>query len=205
MTLLEVMVAVVILAGVLTTAFAVMRTSQNAFSYGVSLAVCETRARQVVDGVADMLVDTGTGQINPDLTSVTYCSSLEFRRCVGYGAGAVQWGPLHRIEWQQDPADPDDGIDNDSDGLVDEGRVVWTRNIGEANQSASVLAENVAAYLEGETPDGSDENGNGMSDERGFCLRRAGNEVNIYITIQGRDKKFGLLQATVVSSVRLRN
>ena len=204
-TLLELVVAVTILAGVLLVVFTMMRTGQDTFTYGVNLAATETRARQAVDEVVLLLVDSGASQLVPDLEVVTYSSSLEFRKNAGMSAGVIQWGPAHRVEYQQDPGDPEDGVDNDRDGLVDEGRLVWTRDVGEAGERSTVLAGSVAARLEGEVLNGADDNGNGMVDERGFCLRRSGNQITIYLSLQSWDGKFGLLEATVRTAVRLRN
>ena len=74
-----------------------------------------------------------------------------------------------------------------------------------ANQKRVVLCSGVAEYLEGETPDGNDENGNQLRDERGLCFERVGNRLNVYLTVERMDSAGLLWTQTLQTSVHYRN
>jgi hypothetical protein len=97
------------------------------------------------------------------------------------------------------------GVDDNKNGLVDEGQLVLTRNNGQANQQSVVLAHRVAKLLEGETLNHADDNGNGLIDESGFCVFREGNLLRIRLTLQRSLRPGQIIQATVETGVRLRN
>ena len=79
-----------------------------------------------------------------------------------------------RFEFVYDPDEVDDGQDNNGNGLIDEGRIVWTRNVGAPDERSVVLCHQVREYLEGEVPNGLDDNGNGLVDEKGLSFERNG-------------------------------
>ena len=118
--------------------------------------------------------------------------------------GSITWQTI-RIEFQYDPAEIDDGIDNDGDGLVDEGRAVLLRNWNTAAEKRTVLCNDVREYLEGETPDGNEENGNDLTDERGLCFELDGDRLTIRLTLEKTDHEGRLATVTVETTVHFRN
>jgi hypothetical protein len=68
-----------------------------------------------------------------------------------------------------------------------------------------VVATDVRSYLEGETFDGTDENGNGLLDERGFCLDFGTGCVTVRLSLEGRDKEGHAIVATLERTVAFRN
>jgi hypothetical protein len=117
----------------------------------------------------------------------------------------VLYEPACTIGFEYEPGEVDDGVDNDGDGLVDEGQVVLTRNAGSANATRAVLVKNVAELLQGEDLNGADDNGNGMEDEAGFCLQRDGEVVHIRLTLESVDDTGNVLRRTTETSIRMRN
>jgi hypothetical protein len=115
------------------------------------------------------------------------------------------WGPLTELLWEREPAELDDGQDNDGDGLVDEGRVVLVRNSGGVNERRVVLCSGVAEFAQGESAAVGDENGNGLDDERGFSLQRDGELLTVFLTLQEQVESAQVLTTSVRTSLRLRN
>ncbi len=98
-----------------------------------------------------------------------------------------------------------DGKDNDQDGLIDDCMVVLTRDLGLATQNSTVLVGNVSRYLEGESRNNQDDNGNGLKDEGGFCIVRQDNSLIIRLTVLGRDSERRLSRNTSQTSIVIRN
>jgi len=110
------------------------------------------------------------------------------------------------IRFESDPADADDGVDNDTDGLVDEHQIVLVRNLGQADEVRSVILTNVAELLAGETANMADDNANGVIDETGFSIVADGtNTLRLRLTLQARDPKNNLVNCTMETSVHMRN
>jgi hypothetical protein len=132
-------------------------------------------------------------------------STLDFQCNEGYGAGGVVWSAPVRLSFDYDGADPDDGADNDSDGLVDEGAIVRRVNPGSADETSVVLVNWVRELLEGELPNGLDDNGNGLIDESGLSFEIDGDTITIRLTLERFDAEGTLITRTVETAVTLKN
>jgi hypothetical protein len=133
-------------------------------------------------------------------------ATVDFQRPADFAGGAVVWDVTERLALEPSPEDPVDGNDNDGDGLVDEGRLVWTERVGMAGQRRHVLAGGVSAAIEGETlGNGLDDNGNGLVDERGLAITYAGNRLEVQITVARETAPGVVLERTVRRTVVLSN
>ena len=132
-------------------------------------------------------------------------SSVEFRTCTGVAGGAATWTNDKRIAFAYDPGEVDDGLDNDGDGLADEGQLVLTLDVGLATEQSVVLTSYVRELLEGELPNGNDDNGNGLLDEGGVSFELVGQTLMMRLTLEKRDTDNNLLTRTVETGIRLRN
>jgi hypothetical protein len=63
----------------------------------------------------------------------------------------------------------------------------------------------VSEYLEGERPNGTDDNGNGLIDERGLCITVENGIYTIRLTVVGKDSRGRQIFHTVETSVTPRN
>lgn len=170
-TLLETMLAVVLL--VLVMGSIVLFDDSLSSSYRTMRASAEldARARKTVQEIAERLRAASAGEMNPVVESPFFTDTLDYRGIEGFTGGVPDWSALERIVLEEGPDDPDDGIDNDGDGLVDERQVVWIRNPGQPNERRSVLCRDVRKWMEGEIPgNGLDDNGNGLVDEAGLAF-----------------------------------
>ena len=205
LTLLELCISMVLMAMLLGAAGIVMNTGSGAYHQGMASATLESHSRRGIDRVAEQFSDAGRDGLNPMPMAPLGSAQLDFRRSTGGLNGVIQWGPTRRIQFQYDVAEVDDGVDNDNDGLVDEGRVVLVENLGLANETTQVLCPGVAEFLQGELANGLDDNGNGLVDEGGLSFQMNGEALVIRMTLQDFDNEGTLINNTVETSVWIRN
>jgi prepilin-type N-terminal cleavage/methylation domain-containing protein len=168
-TLIEMAVSLVLLSVIGGMFFLTTDSASNATRTGVAVAELDATALRALDRVCDSLKSSSADLVTPKSVAPFSGTQIDFKRGLGADAsGKVVWGPLERFSLVYDEAN--NGVDDDGDGLVDEGRLVWTENPGLAGERSTVLCEGVREYLAGETFDGTDENKNGLIDERG-CAR----------------------------------
>lgn len=204
-TLYEVAITVGLLGLVFAAAGMVSRSTSDLASFSGEKSRTEGRANRTLDRIVEELSTAGRDLLDPDPEAPGWTEDVDFQVAVGVAGGAVQWGPVQTLLWEREPAELDDGVDNDGDGLVDEGRVVLVRNPGMANEQRIVLCSGVAEFAEGETAAVGDENGNGLEDERGFSLQREGELLTVRLTLQEQVEQGQVLTVSVRTAIRLRN
>jgi len=204
-SLLELMIVMTLLAAVVSSVVVVLRTSTRAIGVGTTDARLESLASQTLDLIASRLRSSQRATMTPTLSMPFSSNQISFQPSVGTAAGVTLWGPVERIGVEYSPTDADDGVDNDRDGFADEGRVVWVQNVGGANELATVWANGVSEYLQRETLDTTDENANGLVDERGLCFDFDATSVIVRLTLQARDASGMTLTRTVQERVFFRN
>ncbi len=205
-TLVETMIATTVLAIVLGAVGLTVLHGKENFRQGVSVAVLEARAQRILDRIVEELRYAGRNSlpIVPDLPSGS--SSIEFRVCEGYDGAATIWSNRMSLARVPDPRDPEDGIDNDNDGVVDEGQIILTRNLGEFDELDVVIGSGVRRLLEGEVANVADDNGNGLTDEPGLSFLFEGtSSLTIRLSLEAVDPRGQPLVRTVQTSVNLRN
>ena len=205
-TLIEMLISMAVLAFVLGAMALVQIRSQAASKSTLGKTLSEMRARRTLDRVVGELSGVAHSLIFPDPTSNLGTSTLTYQHPTGVDAvGNVLWDVPSRLELQLAPGEVDNGIDDDSDGLVDERRLVLTRNFGTANAESVVLCTGIPRYLEGETPNLLDDNGNGLIDEPGFNIYRVGDLLTVRLTVQVPLGGGQVDMTTVQTSIVLRN
>ena len=205
-TVIECLVMVTILAVVFTSAISIGNSGRRAFEQNNSAAQLDALARRTLERVAVELTPAVRTSLAPNAQGPLGTSTLAFRVSQGVAGGVLQTSSLTQLRWQQDPDDANDGIDNDGDGAVDEGEIVLTRNLGDADEISTVIARDVAEYLEGETANLADDNGNGLTDERGFSISAdADGTVTIRISFITLDPDRRVTWRTVETGVHMRN
>jgi hypothetical protein len=204
-TLYEVAITVGLLGLVFAATGMVSRSTSDLANWTGEKSRTEGRARRALDRVVEELAMAGRQSLDPDPEPPNWSDNLEFQCATGVAGALPLWGALTGVLWEREPAELDDGQDNDGDGLVDEGRVVLVRNVGAANERRVVLCNGVAEFAEGETAAVGDENGNGLDDERGFSLQRDGELLTVFLTLQEQVESGQVLTTSVRTALRLRN
>jgi prepilin-type N-terminal cleavage/methylation domain-containing protein len=203
-TLLELVLSIALIAMVLGSSLAMTLVGRNAYVATTLQAVADSKGRQVLQRLAKELENADDGNILLD-PGINGGSAMEFAPIVDVVGGALIFGNPVRIQRNPSPTDPDDGVDNDGNGIVDDGLILLTRDVGGADQNSAVLCSGVRELLEGEIADGDDDNGNGLIDEAGLSIRRAGKLVTIRITIEQPGPGGTTALSTLETSINLRN
>lgn len=206
-TLLELTISISLLALFGGAAFLATETAGKSFRTEVVSSSLNAEAHKALGIITHQLRAADAGEIG-EVGAPFFETAIAFRRAVGFDDATETplWGDPERIELEYDPGDPNDGLDNDGDGLVDEGRLVHLINPGTPDERRSVLCNHVSESLAGETLGNLiDDNGNGLEDERGFCFIFDGTRATLRLTLAQRDKWGHLIEHSFEKSVALRN
>ncbi len=204
-TVVELAFSMVLLGTLLGATFMLTQGGLSAFRSTDLRTSAESRARRALDRVCAELVRASEATLFPDASGQFGTDTLSYSQVVGLDAGAVQFGPTMRIAFEYAEGELDDGVDNDGNGVVDDGVIVMTTNVGEANETRIVLCRDVSELLEGETVNGDDDNDNGVIDEAGFSIRRVDDVMFVRLSIEQRGAQGELVIVTVESAIELRN
>jgi prepilin-type N-terminal cleavage/methylation domain-containing protein len=200
-TLIELAMSAAVLSLAIVATTDLVMTTGDTLAIGVSMSNLDAKANALLGRIERELIQAGADTLLPATPAGD--SALSYRLAFGYEEEAVQWGSRARIELRPDEAQ--DGVDNDDDRFVDEARVVLVRNPDTAAETETDWGRGIRSYLEGEVPNGLDDNGNGLVDERGLCFALDGDSIVIRLSVEGRDTKGRILVRTVTTAVRPRN
>ena len=204
-SLVEIMFVLVILGVVLISIAFVSEANARAYGTGAVRAHLEDQAVATVERLAVELSIAGRDTLAPDPAAPVGADSINYLQATGMNGYVVVWRELRRLSFEYEIGELDDGLDNNGNGLVDEGCVVLTEDVGGPNERRHVLTHWVSEYLEGEQGNGLDDNANGLSDEHGFVVERVGETLILRLTLQRPDAGPRLLTRTVRTSTRMRN
>jgi type II secretory pathway pseudopilin PulG len=202
-TLVEAAVAAALLVLLTSSAVLAARGGIGAFRATQDASDAETRVRRALDRAVFELLSTGLSELLPDPAGDFGTASLQFRRAIGLNGTAPEWGPTQSLTFEYAPEETNDGLDNDGNGLVDDGLLVLTRDVG-GDPHRAVLCRGLRELLEGEVANGDDDNGNGVRDEAGFNVHRVGEVLFVRLSVE-EPLETGTIVRTLETSVRLRN
>lgn len=207
---IELLIALVLLTTVMGV---VLQSTERGFSLFRESSIrgdTQLRASRTMRRVTGELLAAGADTLAPDLEPPAVgpylgSASLRFARAEAWAAGVTAWSSTTRIFWQIAPDELDNGVDDNGNGIADEGIIVLVRNEGLPDEVSVVLASDVREYLEGELPNGLDDNGNGLTDEGGLSFSLTERSLVVRISLEVPDGRGGSLIRTLQSSVSLRN
>jgi prepilin-type N-terminal cleavage/methylation domain-containing protein len=204
-TMLELVVSLVIACLLATGAVLAASEGREAYRSTHRRSSLEAELRRALDHARRELVDTGEGVLSPNPTSVLGTADLLFRRPLGLDGDEIEWGPALRLAREYEEGETNDGTDEDGDGLVDEGMLVFTSDDGGPDERRLVLCRGVSELLEGELPNVADDNGNGLNDESGFNVHRVDDVLTLRLSLEEPHPNTGRIVRTLTTAVRLRN
>jgi prepilin-type N-terminal cleavage/methylation domain-containing protein len=208
-SLIELLVAVTIMALVFGLLSLTGSANSAAFKSGISEAHLESQIGSALAHVTSELRIAGKSTLEPQLAPGASTDSLQFAEALDLHNGQIVWSAPRRLAFEYAPKESNDGVDNNGNGLVDEGRLVLTLDVGTPQERRVVLTNWVPELLEGELPNGIDDNHNGLVDERGFCIERvadaSGDALLVHLSLQRRDANGRTLTKTIQVKVRVRN
>ncbi len=205
-TMLEMVIATVLLGVVASTIALVTSSGVGLFRTSVARTDLEARARRAVSNIQEQLLDADHRALDTFPQVPLWDEQLTFDQPSTFARadGEIGWSST-RIELRYEEGELDDGLDNDGDGLVDEGEVVLVRDWNGPNEFEVVLCRGVAEYLEGESMNAIDDNGNLLADERGLTFDLRGEALTIRLSLQASDSTGLVLTRTFETAVWLRN
>lgn len=167
-SLIEVLLAVGLLAILGTKVLLVMKEANDVGTKDASEMALEDQVLQVLDRIAYAVMGADRDQLTPDEESPVFSEALTFTVSLGVEEGEVVWSDPEKVGIDEGNAAQVVYIQNPE--AVDPQRVVWT---------------NIARpFLEGEFPNGIDDNGNGLVDEKGLVFALQGDMVTIELTLE---------------------
>lgn len=204
-TIVEMAFAATIASGLLfAIAYTTMRAGK-AYDQAHTRGMLVARAHEVADRILDLLEQSVTASYAPLPGDGVAVTTLTFQAAEGFAAGALLLSNQHSITLQLETGELADGVDNNGNGLVDEGQVVWTQNVGQPDQVAVVLAHGVSSLLQGEVANLGDDNGNGLIDEPGLVFVLQDGVLTVRLSLEKLDDDGRLVVKTVQTAVRIRN
>lgn len=206
-TMLELLVATSIMAVVIGGSVRLMTATSNVYRESSIRASASVTADRAVQAIARTLVGSSPGTVSGPVASPnTWSEQVTFDELEGVdpATGAAQWRTC-RITFHHAPGETNNGVDDDNNGLVDDGEVELITNYGGPWAATTQLYRNVREYAAGESPNGSDDNENGLIDERGLSFQRVGNSIVVRLTIGVPDGKGNVSIETAQTTVAMRN
>lgn len=203
-TIVELALAMGVLGLALGLAGMITRTGTAAYRSAEAGRQLEQNLHRALDIVITELEATGSDFLDPTPVDGLAYKTIEYQHLLLQGTDVVP-GPTSRLAFEYETGEIDDGLDNNGNGLVDEGVLVLVRNVGLTSQQRVVLCHGVRELLEGEIANGIDDNGNLLDDEPGFFIQIRGRVVTIRLSIEGIGPQGQILVRTAESSARMRN
>lgn len=200
-SLVELALATAILTIVLGSLTLFGRRSAQALRSGTAQADLDARLRNTVVRVTRELLPSGFRVLVPAATA----DRVDYRKADSVANGTLVWGVPQRLAFEYEAGELDDGLDNNQDGFVDEGMVVWTIDPGQPGELRTVLCHGVREHPQGEIENELDDNGDGLVDERGLSFEREGEALRIRLTLEGRDPEGRALVRTLETGLQPRN
>lgn len=187
-TVLEIVIALTILAMVAANVLMVERSSTKAFEAGTSMSSLDMQLERTMDRIALALMAARKDSLAPGSAAPLWDKQVTFDQSKGFEDGAEVIGDTERIElisgpeqivWKQRP------------DTLDERKVVWTNWVRE--------------YFKDETLNGVDDDLNGLTDEAGLSFTVDGNRVTIRLTLEREGPNHTMLKRTQETTVTCRN
>lgn len=202
-SLFEAIISITLVAGLLTSVFRLAKSSEQVADSSVKLSELQGDLTVALERIQWAVRSAGRSTITP--ANPTGTSQMSFQETTGFASGAAQFGEIMQFVLRPEESDPVDGIDNDGDGRVDEGELVYIRGIGTSAEKQQVLCKGVSRLAQGELPNGSDDNQNGLLDEPGFSIEQEGEVLIFRLTLEAVTDGGILLQQTREAAIRPRN
>lgn len=187
-TLLEVLLAISLFGLVGFKVYGAMTAMNQSVDEQSLDAQVEDQARRVLRQIAYEVMGSNRETLAPDAPAHLGSDSLRYQVSLGVQDGEVVWADPEQLSLEERMK-----------------QVVWSENPETEIERRVVWSNMVAPYLEGELPDGMDNNGNGLIDEKGLSFELDGNSVTVRVTLESVKKDGSSAAKTVQTTVTCRN
>ncbi len=186
-TILEILLALSLFALLVFRGAMVMSAAMKTTNEETSETVVEEHARKVLHQIARAVMSSDRESINPNSAAPLASDDIRYSVMLGIEDGEVVWSDPELIALEEDRE-----------------HIYWSRNPDTDTETRVVWTNLVSPYLEGEIPNGMDDNGNGLIDEKGLSFVVDRNAVTIRITLD-RTVNGRVITKTVETTVTCRN
>ena len=186
-TLLEMTMAFTLLGIVVYKAQGAMKSASQGIGDETKRTMVEDQARRVLRQVGFAVMGSDRNSLLPATADMS-SADIRYRVNLGVQDGEVVWSDREMVAMDMDHLN-----------------VYWAENPDESREKKVVWSKLVAPFLEGEIPNGVDDNENGLVDETGLSFVIVGNAVTIRLTLQMPSEEGEDLVKTVETTVTCRN
>lgn len=179
-SLLEVMIVTTILVIIVGGIFEVFSAGLNAYNTGTVLVDVQGLARRSLEKIVKEVQGAGI-----DTISQSGSTSITFQKATGYTDGSVTWGDTITIAFDYLDDENDNGVDDNGNRLVDEGKIEMTTDDGEGGLTTEVIGY----WLK----------------EDGLQFSLSGRLLTITLEIERYEPKGELMQVRLVTTVKIKN
>jgi prepilin-type N-terminal cleavage/methylation domain-containing protein len=188
-TLIELMVAMTLLALVVGNVFMILgQTSKAMGSQSVTFET-ETQVQRTLDRIAMAIVGSSEDTLYITAEAPAFVSSLNYEANLGMENGLAVWSDPRRIAL----------------GTAGSGEVTWFENPDTTSERRIIWSKFVPQFLAGEIANGVDDNGNGLIDESGLSFSKSGRTITIHLTISRPGANGEFVTRTHSAQVTCRN
>lgn len=187
-TLLELLLTLTVLGLVGFRTYGALNTMKESVEEENVEAEVEEQARGVLRKIAYEVMSSDRETLDPDSPAPMGTTRLRYRVSLGVQDGEVVWKAPVELSLEEEQQ-----------------QVIWAQNPETLAEQRVVWSNLVSPYLAGEIPDGMDNNGNGLIDERGLSFELDGNAVTIRLTLEKIDANGESVTKTVETTVTCRN
>ena len=185
-TLIEALIAMSLLVIVVVKLTMVLNSASETTSKQSAAMTLEDQARRVLDQIAYAVMSADRDALFPDPESPNYSTAVTFRISLGVDSGEVIWDDPETIE-------------------LDGSRVLWRQNPDLPEERRVAWCNVVRPFMEGEVPNGADDNENGLTDEEGLSFTLYKNAVTIRLCLERPQSDGTTLTEPVETVVTVRN
>ncbi len=189
LTLLEMLLALTLLAIIIYKGISIMTSAQRANNADTAEVLLEERAQIVLQRIAAAIMGSNRDSLNPAAEAPLASEEMKYQVHLGIEGGEVVWSDPEKI-----------GLDN-----IEESDLFWMRNPETPDAHRVVWTKLVSPFLEGEIPNGMDDNNNGLIDEKGLSFVVDRNAVTIRLTLERQREEGDPIVSTVQTTVTCRN
>ena len=186
-TLVELTVAIALLALVSVNVTVVVRMSARGQAETMSASVLDDQAQRAMDQISFAIMGASRDRLFPADEMPSDTSRLRYEVNLGVEDGVVVWSDPQLIELSADT------------------QLAWRERPGEDDERRVVWCNAVRPFLEGEAVNGVDDNRNGLIDERGLSFVLEGDTVTIRLTLERQGPEGEPVTRTLTSIVTCRN
>lgn len=204
-TLIEIAFTTVVFGTIASATMMATLSAQSSSDASMSQSHLEQRVARALDIAVDEFATAGSSALSPTCAAPLGSDRLTYRRPTGIVGGAIAWDTASSLVFEYGGDDTNNGIDDDGDGWIDEGRIVLVRNVGLASQTRTIIAVDVPELATTELANGLDDNGDGLIDEKGLSFRLTGRTLRITLAIVGVDRRGRRIASSQTISSELRN